>query len=69
MSEEMLTVEEIAKELRVSPKTVRSWITSGELVALDIGREYRISRANLEDFKQRRQTDRRKRTDEIKKER
>lgn len=66
MSEEMLTVEEIAKELRVSPKTVRSWITSGELVALDIGREYRISRSNLEDFKQRRQTDRRKRTDEIK---
>jgi PTS system nitrogen regulatory IIA component len=68
MSEEMLTVEEIAKELRVSAKTVRSWITSGELVALDIGREYRISRANFEDFKQRRQTDRRKKTNEIKKE-
>jgi nitrogen PTS system EIIA component len=68
MSEEMLTVEEIAKELRISPKTVRSWITSGELVALDIGREYRISRAHLEDFKQRRQTDRRRKTDETKKE-
>lgn len=68
MSEEMLTVEEIAKELRVSPKTVRSWITSGELVALDIGREYRISRAHLEGFKQRRQTDRRKKINEIKKE-
>lgn len=62
MSEEMLTVEEIAKELRISPKTVRSWITSGELGALDIGREYRISRAHFEDFKQRRQTDERRPT-------
>jgi PTS system nitrogen regulatory IIA component len=68
MTEEMLTVEEIAKELRVSPKTVRSWITSGELVALDVGREYRISRTHLEDFKQRRQTDRRKRKNETGKE-
>jgi excisionase family DNA binding protein len=60
--QEMLTVEEVAKELRVSPKTVRSWIASGELVALDVGREYRVSRANLEDFKLRRQTDRRKKS-------
>ena len=61
MSEQaMLTVEEIARELRITAKTVRNWIGSGELVALDIGREYRISRADFEVFKQRRLTGKRK---------
>ena len=62
--EEMLTVEEIAKELRVSPKTVRAWINSGELVALDLGREYRISRENFEDFKRRKETTNRMKNNE-----
>ena len=60
-NEEMLTTNEVAKELRVNVKTVRNWILTGELVAIDIGGEYRISRSNLEDFKQRRQTDKRRR--------
>ncbi len=58
--EEMLTTDEVAKILRVNVKTVRNWIASGELVAIDIGNEYRISRRNLNDFMQRRQTDKRK---------
>ncbi len=58
--EEMLTTEDVAKELRVNVKTVRNWIASGELVAIDIGNEYRISRKNLNDFMQRRQTDKRR---------
>jgi excisionase family DNA binding protein len=58
--EEMLTTDEVAKILRVNVKTVRNWIASGELVAIDIGNEYRISRKNLNDFMQRRQTDKRK---------
>jgi len=58
--EEMLTTDEVAKILRVNVKTVRNWISSGELVAIDIGNEYRISRKNLNDFMQRRQTDKRK---------
>ncbi len=57
--DDMLTVEEVAKELRVDPKTVRRWIQRGELVAIDIGREYRIRRSALDDFIARRQTDRR----------
>jgi len=60
--EEMLTTSEVARELRVNVKTVRNWILSGELVALDIGGEYRISRVNFEKFKEQRQTDKRKRT-------
>ena len=59
----MLTTEDVAKELRVNVKTVRNWIASGELVAIDIGNEYRISRTNLNKFIEKRQTDRRKKTD------
>lgn len=56
--EELLTVEEAAKELRVSPKTVRQYIGSGELIAIVLGKGFKISRSDLEDFKQRRRTDR-----------
>jgi excisionase family DNA binding protein len=50
MSEKMLTVEEIAEELRVHPETVRQWIRDGELIALDISKEYRIMRSDLDAF-------------------
>jgi excisionase family DNA binding protein len=56
--EDLLTVEEVAKELRISPKTVRQYIASGELVAIVLGKGFKISRDDLEDFKQRRRTDR-----------
>ena len=57
MPEKMLSVEEIADELGVNPETVRITIRSGELVAYNIGKGYRISRADLEDFIKRRRTD------------
>jgi excisionase family DNA binding protein len=59
--EPMLTVKQVAAELNVDEKTVRRWIQSGELIALNIGRlrpEYRVSRSNLDDFIERRQTGR-----------
>ena len=59
--EELLTVEEVAKELRINAKTVRQYIASGELVALVVGKGYKISRDDLEDFKRRRRTDQRRR--------
>ncbi len=61
--EELLTVEEVAKELRINPKTVRQYIASGDLVAIVVGRGYKISRNDLEDFKRRRRTDQRRRDD------
>ena len=61
LDEEMLTTDEVAKILRVNVKTVRNWIATGELIALDIGNEYRISRTNLNRFIEKRQTDKRKR--------
>jgi excisionase family DNA binding protein len=64
MPDKMLSVEEIANELGVNPETVRVWIRSGELLAYSIGKGYRISRADLEDFIMRRRTDYKKRCDE-----
>jgi excisionase family DNA binding protein len=61
--EELLTVEEVAKELRINAKTVRQYIASGELVAIVLGKGYKISRDDLEDFKRRRRTDRRHQVD------
>lgn len=55
--DEMLTAEEVARIMKVSIKTVRNWVLSGELPTISIGsREYRISRRDLDAFieKQRR---------------
>ena len=49
--EEMLTADEVAKIMKVSIKTVRRWVQSGELATIPIGtREYRISRKDLDVF-------------------
>ena len=64
MPDKMLSVEEVAEELAVNPETVRVWIRSGELVAFSIGKGYRISRADLDDFIRRRRTDYRNKRDE-----
>lgn len=61
MSEDaVLTVEQVAKDLKVNPETVRGWIRSGELVAIDLG-GYRITKSDLDDFLERRKTPRNKR--------
>jgi len=53
---ELLTVDEVAKEVKVHTETVRNWIRKKELAAIDIGGEYRIYRRDLDDFLQRRKT-------------
>lgn len=59
--EKLLTVAQVAEQLQVHPETVRVWIRTGELDAMDIGGEYRISRSDLNDFIQRRKTGRKRR--------
>ena len=66
MSNQQLTVEEVAEELRVHPETVRQWIRDGELDAFDTGRGYRISRVDLDDFIQKRKTSKRQKKGRIK---
>jgi excisionase family DNA binding protein len=61
--DKMLTVQQIADQIQVNPETVRNWIRTGELDARDIGGEYRISHADLDDFIRRRKRSRKKRKD------
>lgn len=46
----LLTIHETAELLRVNDATVRTWVRSGELRALKVGREWRIGEQDLEDF-------------------
>jgi excisionase family DNA binding protein len=49
--EELLTTEDIAKELKYHIETVRKWIREGKLKATRINRkEYRVKRSELERF-------------------
>jgi excisionase family DNA binding protein len=62
-STKLLTTEEVAEELKVHVKTVRDWIASGELEAIDLGQGYRIWRSDLIKFlnsRKRRRADRKK---------
>ena len=52
---EPLTVEDVAQKLKVKVDTVRMWIRTGELNAIDVGK-YLIYPVDLEDFKRRRST-------------
>lgn len=60
----LLTVAQVADRMQVHPETVRGWIRAGELVAIDIGNEYRISPEDFNDFLQRRKTKRRGKKEE-----
>jgi excisionase family DNA binding protein len=60
---ELLTVEDAAKKVKVHPETIRGWIRSGELPAVDIGGKYRIYPEDLDAFLKRRKTTRDKQGD------
>lgn len=47
---ELLTVKETAERLKTSRALVRKMIQSGDLVAIKVGREYRIPLASIRDF-------------------
>jgi excisionase family DNA binding protein len=49
-SQELLSVFDIAKRLKLHVKTVRGYVRDGRLKAVRIGKQYRISRADLETF-------------------
>ena len=52
-----LTVEEVAKELRVSTDTILRLIKRGELVAVRVGVKYRISAEDFRKYKDTQRTD------------
>lgn len=46
--DDYLRVRDVAAELDVHPRTVRLWITKGQLPAVRVGGEWRIPRSWLE---------------------
>ena len=44
------TIDEVAEELAVSPRTVHRWIAGGKLVVHRVGRSVRISGADYKAF-------------------
>ena len=55
-----LRVEDIARELDVAEGTVRGWIRGKKLVALRVGKDYRIKREDYEEFIRQHMTDEKK---------
>lgn len=47
---ELLTVKEAAELLKTSRVQVRKMIQAGDLLAVKVGREYRIPLAGIKDF-------------------
>lgn len=52
----LYTCAEIAKIYRVQTETVWDWIRKKKLLAIKIGKEYRISEESLEQFQKERLT-------------
>lgn len=53
----LLTVDQVAERLGVHRKTILNWIHSGDLVALALGKGYKITEDDLKEFLKRRRTD------------
>ncbi|HEX6360717.1 helix-turn-helix domain-containing protein [Actinophytocola sp.] len=50
MTKQLYSVEEVAEQLGLHVRTVRGYVRDGRLPAVRIGKQYRISRENLEAF-------------------
>jgi excisionase family DNA binding protein len=50
MHARLLTIKDVADRLKVSIKTVRRWIDRGELVAYQLGHQWRIAEPDLSAF-------------------
>jgi len=48
--EELLTIDEVARILKVSIQTIRRMIDEGELKAIKIRGQWRIKREDLQDY-------------------
>jgi excisionase family DNA binding protein len=61
LDDEILTAEEVAKIMKVNIRSVRDWVSKGDLSVIMVGkREYRIKRSELNKFIQGREKRREK---------
>jgi excisionase family DNA binding protein len=49
-NERYYTIEEVAKLLRVHKRTIMRFIEAGQLHAIHVGRQYRISHSDLQKY-------------------
>jgi excisionase family DNA binding protein len=55
MSDDQMTIKDVARLMEVDEKTVQRWIKNGELHAIkDIFGRYQISRSDLDAFREQR---------------
>jgi excisionase family DNA binding protein len=47
VEEVMLTIQEVAKTLRVSDSTIRRWVAEGKIKGLKFGRQWRFKSAEI----------------------
>jgi excisionase family DNA binding protein len=50
MTKQLYSAEEVAEQLGLHVRTVRGYLRDGRLRAVRIGKQYRITRADLEEF-------------------
>ena len=50
LTRKFLPLKDVADLIQVGEATVRQWIKRGELIAVDVGLEWRIAPRNLEQF-------------------
>ncbi len=55
--DEFLTLEEIAKRLKIKEFTVRDWARKGILPAYKFGKTYRVKKTDYEEWEKKRRTD------------
>ena len=48
MEDEILTIEDVAKYLKLKPQTIYSWAKSGKIPAAKLGKEWRFKRSMIE---------------------
>ncbi|MGO4926907.1 helix-turn-helix domain-containing protein [Streptococcus alactolyticus] len=50
MQQNQIWIEEVANILKVTRRTIYNYIKSGDLKAVKMGKYWRVSEANLQDF-------------------
>ncbi len=48
--EQLLSPEEVAKRLAISPKTVREYLREGRIKAMKVGRLWRVRESDLQQY-------------------
>lgn len=57
ISDQLLTVPQVAEEFQVTAQTIRNWIAHGTLPAVRIGRAFRVRRADVDALLERARAD------------